>query len=223
MGFTRGGDFSPSSSQDRPHHGYPPALLLLGISKRPPLFPVVKLCLSKLHKPSPPPSPAQPRSAVPEVIFMLLPACCHPLPSLPSPPAPAAHTRRYCRAGRAISSPRRERSSAPERALCLSVSLPPQQKPPAAVNFFPISARPGLALQGSPSLGRGQLACPQTCPRPLGLNTCSGCGGARPVVVRGGRGEAAAWRGPPSPVSSPGTPTPEPLAGAAEDAAGEGR
>lgn len=176
LGFTSGSDFLPSSSQNRPHHGYPPVLLLLGISKRPQLFPVVKLCLSKLQKPS---FPAQPRSWS----YFYPVTCVLSPPPLPSPPAPAAHTRRDCRADRAISSPRRERSSAPAAASPRTASPLSSRNPPSRRQLLPQLPRLalGLALRGSLAL-RGQLARPQTRPRPLWLNTWSWCEGARGVV-----------------------------------------
>lgn len=115
-------------------------------SKCPPLFPVVKLCLSKLQKPSP--APAQPRCAVPEVIFIPLPAWCHPLPSLPPfPPALPAHTHTHTsvlqsRQSHFLPSAREEQGSVP------GVSLSPEQNPQPR----PTSpSSPPPAPQGSPS------------------------------------------------------------------------
>lgn len=128
-------------------------------SKCPPLFPVVKLCLSKLQKPSP--APAQPRCAVPEVIFIPLPAWCHPLPSVPPfPPALPAHTHTHTsvlqsRQSHFLPSAREEQGSVPG-----GVSVP-RAEPPAPANFSLIapSCSSGQPL---PCLARPQLPCRQT-------------------------------------------------------------
>lgn len=159
LGFTSGSDFLPSSSQNRPHHGYPPVLLLLSISKRPQLFPVVKLCLSKLQKPS---FPAQPRSWS----YFYPVTCVLSPPPLPSPPAPAAHTRRDCRADRAISSPRRERSSAPAAASPRTASPFPAETPqPLPTSSSAPPARPRLRPAGQP-LPPGPTCPPANAPPP---------------------------------------------------------
>lgn len=133
--------------------------------------------------PRPHPPPPNPDVPFPE---LFLSCYLHGVtPSLPFPPALAAHTRRCCRAGRAISSPRRGRSSAPPGAAA-GASLSPQQSPPPRPTSSSSPLGPPPAPQGSPSLGRWQLPRWQTCPRPLASSTCPG------VSPRYPRGP---WRG----------------------------
>lgn len=203
LGFTRGSDFSPSSSQDRLHHGYQPALLLLGISKCPPLFPVVKLCLSKLQKPSPAPTSPRPtplcrsRSYFYPVTCMVSPP---PFPSLPSSPGCTHTSVLQSRQSHFLPSARQEQRSA--GSGCRGVSLSPQQSPPPRPTSSSSPLGPPPAPQGSPSLGRWQLPRWQTCPRPLASSTCPGVSPRYPRVPwRGGwrgswGGAAALWQPP---------------------------
>lgn len=196
LGFTRGSDFSPSSSQDRSHHGYQPALLLLGISKRPPLFPVVKLCLSELQKPSLPlPRPT--------------PICrswsyFYPVTCMLSPPPrqPRLHTHVGVAEQTEPFPPLGERGAAlrRERAAGLASLFPAEA--PSRGQLLPHPPPPSPALQGSPSLGWGQLARPQMSPHPLRWTTCSGCpGGGMGVGGQQRPGEGShPWWAPPLPL-----------------------
>lgn len=177
-------------------------LLLLGISKRPPVFPVVKLCLSKLQKPfslhPPPPNPYLPS------LKLFLSCYLHVV--TPSPPFPASpgctHTSvLQSRQSHFLPSAREEQCSGGS-GLSGCFSLPSKTPQPRPTSSSSPPFAPGLDLQGSPFLGQGQLACLQASPHPLRWATCFGCEVAQAVVG------TEAWRGSPPPVSSLGAPHP---------------